>query len=175
MLLVAGLWCAAQAGAQIIIGLDDLAAKAKESVNISLDASMLQAASGFLAGKNQDEKSKKLMEGLKALHVRTFEFEKEGQYRQEDLEPIRAQLRSPGWSRIIEVKEPRESVEIYAKTEQGKYVGFAIIAAEPDELAVIYVEGEVGLQDLGNLGRTFGGIQITIPGQTKGKGPKGNK
>src|ERR1041384_278405 len=83
-----------------ITGLDGLAAKAKESSNITLDSNLLQIAGGFLAGdgKSKDQaKLKELLSGLKAITVRSFEFSEPGQYRMEDLEPIRSQLRSPGW------------------------------------------------------------------------------
>src|ERR1700732_3707604 len=109
--LIAG-WTAAQLPAQLlqlrITGLDGLASKAKEFVDITLDSNLLKIAGGFLdgAGKNRKdgkdaEKLKQLLDGLKAITVRSFEFNETGQYRIEDLEPIRAQLRTPGWSKII--------------------------------------------------------------------------
>src|SRR5690349_20996059 len=104
---------AAQLPAQLRVnGLDGLASKAKESVNITLDSSLLQMAGGFLAGNTKDAdqaKVKDLLNGLKAITVRSFEFNEPGQYKMEDLEPIRAQLRTPGWSKIISSQSKDET------------------------------------------------------------------
>jgi len=152
--LIAG-WSAVQLPAQLrITGLDGLASKAKESVDITLDSSMIGMAGGFLAGngKSKDEAQvKELLSKLTAITVKSFEFREAGQYRMEDLEPIRAQLRAPGWNKIISAKEDDELVEVYTRTEQGKVVGFAIIAAEARELAVIAIEGAINLSDLSKL------------------------
>src|SRR4051812_44773659 len=88
--------CAAmQLPAQIrITGLDGLASKAKATVDITLDSSMLQMAGGFLGGNGKDQdaaKLKELIAGLKAITVRSYEFKEVGLYRREDLDPIRAQ------------------------------------------------------------------------------------
>src|ERR1051326_6647096 len=163
---------AAQLPAQLqlrITGLDGLAAKAKESANITLESSLLQIAGGFLAanGKDKDQaKFKELLSGLKAITVRTFEFNEPGQYKMEDLEPIRAQLRTPGWSKIISAQSKDEISEIYTRTEQGKIAGFAIISAEPKELAIVAIEGSIDLNDLSQLGG-LGIPAIPVPKQDK--------
>ena len=161
---------AAQLPAQLRVnGLDGLASKAKESVNITLDSSLLQMAGGFLAGNTKDAdqaKVKDLLNGLKAITVRSFEFNEPGQYKMEDLEPIRAQLRTPGWSKIVSTQSKGEISEIYTRTEQGKMVGFAIIAAEPRELTVVAIEGSIDLNDLSKL-KGLGVPAIPIPDQGK--------
>jgi hypothetical protein len=85
----------------------------------------------------------------------------------EDLEPIRAQLRTPGWNRIISSQSKEETSEIYTRTEQGKVVGFAIIAAEPKELTVVAIEGSIDLKDLSKL-KSLGVPSIPVPDK-KGK------
>ena len=174
--LLAG--CAVQLPAQIrITGLDGLASKAKESVDITLDSSMLQMAGGFLGGNDKGKDGaqlKELLAGLKAITVRSYEFKEAGQYRREDLDPIRAQLRGPGWSKIVSVTEEKELTEIYMRTEQGKVAGFAIIAAEPKELTVVAIEGTIDLNDLSKLG-ALGIPSIPIPNQGKGNDKDRNK
>jgi hypothetical protein len=160
-----------------ITGLDGLASKAKESVDITLDSNLLGLASGFLAGAGKDGKDGKddkdaeafrqLLAGLRAITVRSFQFNETGQYRMEDLEPIRAQLRTPGWNKIISSKSKDETSEIYTRTEQGKIVGFAIIAAEPKELTVVAIEGSINLNDLSKL-KALGVPSIPVPDK-KGK------
>lgn len=172
MVLIAG-WTVAQLPAQLlqlrITGLDGLASKAKESVDITLDSNLLQMAGGFLAANAKDKDGKDLkavLAGLRAITVRSFEFSEAGQYRMEDLEPIRAQLRTPGWSKIISSQKKDEISEIYTRTEQGKIVGFAIISAEPKELAVVAIEGSINLSDLSKLGG-LGVPAIALPDQGK--------
>jgi hypothetical protein len=140
-------------------------------VDITLDSNLLQMAGGFLAGAGNDGKGgdniKQLLAGLKAITVRSFQFKETGQYRMEDLEPIRAQLRTPGWNRIISSQSKEETSEIYTRTEQGKVVGFAIIAAEPKELTVVAIEGSIDLKDLSKL-KSLGVPSIPVPDK-KGK------
>ena len=176
-----GAWTVAQLPAQSLqlrfTGLDGLASKATATVDITLDSSMLQMAGGFLGGNGKDQDAAKLKEmlaGLKAITVRSYEFKEEGQYRREDLDPIRAQLRAPGWSKIVGVTEEKELTEIYMRTEQGKAAGFAIIAAEPKELTVVAIEGTVNLNDLSKLG-ALGIPSIPIPNQGKGNDKDRNK
>jgi hypothetical protein len=183
VLIAAG--AAAQLPAQLlqlrITGLDGLASKAKESVDITLDSNLLQMAGGFLAGAGKDGKDgkdaenlKQLLAGLRAITVRSFEFKEPGQYRMEDLEPIRAQLRTPGWNKIVSAQSKGEMSEIYTRMEQGKVVGFAIIAAEPKSLAVVAIEGTIDLKDLSKLGG-LGVPAIPIPDQSKDRGKKGKQ
>jgi hypothetical protein len=132
---------------------DKLAAKAKETVNINLDGSLLRLAGNFMSGRKSDEATvKQLTEGLKSLHVRVFEFAEVGQYTDADLAPVRSQLAgSKGWSKIVDIAEKSERTEIYAKTEADKIVGMAVIAAERRELTVVYVDGPIDLRQLSAL------------------------
>jgi hypothetical protein len=168
VLLMASL---ATATAQIQINLEGLASKAKESVEITLNSAMLQMAGNFLtSGKSDDAKVKDLIAGLKGITVRNYEFAQEGQYRPEELEPVRAQLRAPGWSKVVGVNGGRETSEVYTKTDQGKIVGVAILNAEPKELSVVYIEGNIDLAALASLGGRFGIPPIPILDQKKAKG-----
>jgi len=154
-----------------ITGLDGLASKAKESAEITLDSNLLQMAGGFLASAGKDSKDadslKTLLSGLKAITVRSFKFGEPGQYRMEDLEPIRAQLRTPGWNRIISSQSKEETSEIYTRMDQGKVVGFVIIAAQPKELTVVAIEGTIDLNDLSKL-KALGVPAVPVPDK-KGK------
>jgi hypothetical protein len=169
ILLFAALAPASQLFAQLQLGnLDSLAAKAKESVVITLDPATLRMASGLLdGGKGKDGKAAQVLSGVKSITVRSFEFDQEGQYDPDMLRPIRDQLRSPGWSKIIEVKERRESTEIYMKSEQGNSAGFAILAAEPKELTVIYIVGTFDLANLATVGDQFGIRNLGVPNKGK--------
>ena len=140
-------------------GFDKLAEKASEVVDITMDSSMLQLASRFLSDKDPDEaRIKKLVSGLKGLYVKSFEFDRRGEYEESDLESVRAQLRGPGWSRVVGVRSKRdgENVELFLKTEQGQVAGLAIISAEPRELTIVNIVGPVNPDDIRELGGHFG-------------------
>ena len=135
--------------------LDKLAAKASEVSDVDLEGPLLQTASKFLSKGESDAELKELVSGLKGIYVRSFEFEKEGVYSQADLEIIRKQLQSPGWTRIVNVhsKQDKESTEIYSMPSGDKIVGLAILSAEPKELTVINIVGPI---DLAKMGGHFG-------------------
>jgi len=162
---------AASATAQLKLNLDQLASKASESVDITLDASTLQLAGRFLSdGKSDDPKLKETVGKLRGILVRTFQFSSPGAYSQSDLQPVREQLKSPGWIRIIAAQEKDEGAEIYVRTEQGKPAGIAILAWEPKQLAIVHLDGPVSLEDLAGLGGKFG--IPNVPAATGGKAVK---
>jgi hypothetical protein len=144
------------AGALDLSSLDKLEAKAKEVNNVTLDRDLLKLAGGFLSGKDKDQQAvKTLVDGLKGVYVRNFEFSSKDQYSMADVEPIRKQIRALGWSRIVESREKgddgtiREIDEVYINTGAGG--GLAIISAEPKELSVVYIDGVLKMEDLQKL------------------------
>src|SRR5215216_5656123 len=71
---------------------DKFAAKASEKVDVNLEGPMLNMAAKFLSDKGDEAKAKQVIQGLTALLVKSFEFEKEGQYSESDLKALRSQL-----------------------------------------------------------------------------------
>ncbi len=139
--------------------LDRLAAKATEVVDVTMDANLLQLASRFLSDKDADDaKVKKMIGGLKGIYVRSFEFAKAGEYQESDVEPVRAQLHTPAWSRIVGVRSQKSgnNAEVFIKTENGKIGGLAILATEPKELTIVSIEGAIDPDQLNELGGHFG-------------------
>jgi hypothetical protein len=148
--------------------LEKLAAKAESSVDVTLDANMLQLAGKFLSDKDADQASaKKLVGGLKGIYVRSFEFAKEGEYSPADLDSIRTQLQSPGWSRIVGVKSKGENTDVFLRAAaEGQIGGLVILAAEPKELTVVVINGTISPDDIGKLSGQFGIPKIDV---SKGK------
>ena len=139
--------------------LEPLADKAVETVDVSLDNQMLQVASRFLRSDKPDEAAiKQLIAGLKGVYVRVFEFDSAGKYAPADVEAIRAQLRPPGWSRIVGVRSKRDgdNVEVFTWLEGGNIAGLAIICADPTELVVVNIIGPIDLEKLSQLEGKFG-------------------
>jgi hypothetical protein len=138
--------------------LDRLAAKASETVNVTLDGSLLQLAGRFLDDDGGDSAEvKKLVSGLRGITVRSFEFKGAGEYTDADIEAVRSQLRDVSWKRIVQVHSKTEGdTDVYLKTTAGKVDGVVVIAAEPKEFTVVAIEGPVDVDGLAKLAGNFG-------------------
>ena len=151
--------------------LDALAAKASQTVDVNLDEKLMQFAAKFLSAKDPDEASvKDLVNGLKGIYVRSFEFDAEGQYSQADIESIRSQLKAAPWSRLVNVQSKREgSVEVYLMLTGSQVGGLAVLATDPKEITVVNIVGPVDLDKLSQLEGSFGVPDLGIE-RTKSKG-----
>ena len=151
--LAATLWAQ-----QFKFNLDHLSSKASDSVDISVNTSMLQFAAKYL-GKDPDEaRVKKLIVGIEGIYIKSFEFKQDGGYSPADLNRVRNQLKPPEWSRIVGIKSGGESenIEVWVRNERGKVTGVAILASEPRELTVCNLVGNIDLESLSDLGGHFG-------------------
>jgi hypothetical protein len=150
--------------------LSRLADKASNVVDVTVDGSLLKLGAKFLSADDPDQaKIKKLVAELKGVYVRTFTFEKEGEYSEADITSIRKQLQSPGWSRIVGVqsKKDGENAEVYLKTG-APGGGLAIICANPKELTVVNIVGKIDLDELSELGGNLGVPKIDLKTQKPG-------
>jgi hypothetical protein len=140
------------------INLDKLAERATESVDVTLDQSTLQLASGFLSKDDPDEvQVKKMIGKLKGIYVRSFEFDKEGQYSMSDVQALRAQLKGPNWSRIVGVKSIKgENTEVYLLKNGDQIGGLVVLDAEPKELTIVHVDGNISPDELSRLSGHMG-------------------
>ncbi|MBZ5611979.1 MAG: DUF4252 domain-containing protein [Acidobacteriia bacterium] len=138
--------------------LDKLAAQASNSVKVTLEGSLLRLATRFLSSDDPEEAQvKELVKGLKGIYVRSFEFSKAAQYSDSDVEAIRAQLRGSSWKPIVEVRgKGDDNADIYVKEQGDQFAGIAIIAAEPQELTVVNIDGLIDLDGLAKLEGNFG-------------------
>jgi hypothetical protein len=138
---------------------DSLAAKASDSVSITLDSALLGIAAGFLdSSKPEDAAAKELIAGLKGIYVKSYTFDKDFAYPTGEVNSIRRQLAPPLWQRLVGVRSHKEraNVDIYMAVEQGKANGLVIIASEPREFTVVNIVGSIDLQKLHQLEGKFG-------------------
>jgi hypothetical protein len=138
---------------------EKLSAKAKETVEVTMDGPMLRWASKFLSAEDPEEaKCAKLVANLKGIYVRSFEFDKEGEYSSADVEALRSQLHSPAWSRVVGVRSERDgdNVDIFFKMADEKMAGIVIIAAEAKELTFVNIVGPLEVDQLADLSGEFG-------------------
>ncbi len=145
---------------------DKLSAKAVEKVDVNLQGAVLEMASRFL-GAGDDAKIKQLVQGLKCVYVKSFTFDKEGQYSEADLNEIRSYVRGADWSKIVDVQEKHESSSIYLKTDGKQSQGFVLISAEPKELTVVQIIGPIDPSMLSELGGKMGIPKIELDSKQK--------
>ena len=146
---------------------DKLAAKADEVVNVTLDKKTLAFASRFMDDKD-DEDVRQMVTNLNGIYVHSLEFRHEGEFSDADVEPIRAQLRGPEWTRIVDVHSriDKENVEIYVKMVNDRSAGIVILAQEPTELTFVHLDGPINPEQISELSGNFGipkGIRVPPP------------
>jgi hypothetical protein len=161
LLLVAVAPASAQDAKLRIDQLDRFAEQASELIDVTVDENLLQLAAKFLNPKRSPEEAaiKELVSGLKGVFVRRYAFDKEGQFTDTDIESIRSQLQSPGWSRIVGVRSKKKTVvnvEVYIMTEGSVIKGLAVMAVEPRAFTVANVVGPIDLEKLSQLEGKFG-------------------
>lgn len=142
--------------AKIDIAFLDFSATAAETVDVTLDGQMLRLAAKFLANDPDDKDVAELVSGLTGIYVRSFTFDDKGSYTKADVERVRKQL-GAGWSRIVSSRSrDGEDVEIWVRSKNDRVAGLVILAAEPDELTVVNLVGEIDIDKLSRLQNQFG-------------------
>src|SRR5262245_54303558 len=112
--------------------LDRLAARATESVEITMNDVQVQFLRKLVSLSESDRsRLKGLMSKLKGIYVRGYEFSQDGEYSDADIEEIRAQLRSPGWERIVAVRNRNGSDEVFFMPRNDEIAGFAAVSTGP--------------------------------------------
>lgn len=158
LLLAAMPWvAAAQSDLHLKIDWDKIAPKAEERVEVNLDGNLLQLAARFLSSDDPEEsRVKKMVSRLKGVYVRSYEFAKEGEYSEAEVEALRSQLK--GWQRIVDVRSRKkgENTGVYLKGTEKDVEGVVIIAAEAKELTIVNIVGPIDIDSLSELGGHFG-------------------
>ena len=138
----------------------DLAARASNVTEVTLGKNMLGFAAKFMNGKDKDEANvRQLIEGLEGIYVRSYEFDKEGQYSTEEIEKLRQYFETSEWSPIVRERERKtgETTDVMVKIVNGENHGMFILTAEPKELTIVLILGPIKMEDLGKL-KGLGGL-----------------
>jgi hypothetical protein len=144
--------------------------RATQSVNITLDPSLLAIAARFLDGSDpRDAATKEVVKGLQGIYVRSFTFDADGAYQPADLEAIRRQLATPGWSLLVQTRDRKEhtAVDIFVMKTNDKAIGLALIASEPREFTIVNIVGAIDLDKLHRLEGQFGIPKLDAAAQPK--------
>ncbi len=139
--------------------LDNLFPKAAETIDVRIDGALLQIASKFLdKSKTNEAQVREMLNVLKGVYVKGVEFDKEGEYTEQDVEALRQQLRAPGWERIVGVRSKREheNVEVFLMLNNGLIEGVGVLITDPKQLMVVNVVGPIDPEKISELRGSFG-------------------
>ena len=146
--------------------LDSLANKASETVDVKLDEHLMQLTAKFFVSKDPDDAEiRDLIKGVKGIYVKSFTFEKEGEYSPAEIDSVMSQLRGGAWSKIIGVtsKKDGDNVEVYLNTAGDQINGLAVLSIEPKEFTVVNIVGPINLEKLVQLEGQFGVPYLNLP------------
>jgi hypothetical protein len=128
--------------------LNRLAGRAVEHVDVRLDEELLRVLAASLKADDSSQSSfKDSVAGLKGVYVKGFKFGGAGEYTEADVEELRSQLRVPGWQKVADVRNKRggDNGELFLRLQGDVIGGLVIISAEPAELYVINIVGNISL------------------------------
>ncbi len=136
--------------------LDKLETRAKDVVEVNIDGKMLEMAKRVMV-KTGDPNSKKVGEaigGLKGIYVRVFNFERENEYDIADVDQIRAQLKSPNWERLANVrsKKDNQKIDVFTMFTGDVMSGVAVVISDSKSITLVNVVGEIDIDMLAELG-----------------------
>ena len=148
----------AQEGRVKLPDFSNLAKRATDSVVVTLDRDMLRSAGAFMNKGDQNAAASAAINGLDGVYVRHFTFAHDNDYSRADVDTILKQLHGPVWSPMVSVHDTRknEDVHIYLCRDKGHTKGMVIVAAEPRELTIVNLVGDIDPAKLGQLGGSFG-------------------
>ena len=143
--------------------LDHLAAKASQTVDVTIDGRLMRLASKLLKNDGDEKLVKDLLVGIKGIYVKSFEFENDNQYSSADVESIRTQLRGPSWSRLVNFTSKKEgNLEVYVLLNGETIGGLTVLSIDDREFTVVNIVGPVDLEKLSKLEGQFGIPELDI-------------
>jgi hypothetical protein len=158
--------------------LDKLGVNAKSSSNVTLDGDTLKLAAGMLANRgDKDPGVSSLAEHLRGVYVRSYEFDKPGEYAEADLAPLRTYLKQQKWKNIVDVREVKEWTQIFflPAPDNNKLEGVAVVSTAPTKMTVVYIDGEINMDDLHKLSGNMGIPDIKLLAGDKSAEKNGDK
>ncbi|HEY3787053.1 MAG TPA: DUF4252 domain-containing protein [Steroidobacteraceae bacterium] len=165
LVLAARLACAEPPGQLLLPNFDSLTGKSIQSVNITLDSTLLGLAASFLdSSKPDDAATMQVVSGLRGIYVRSYTFNKDFPYPTADVETVRRQLVPPAWQRLVQVHSKEQAnVDIYISVDHGRANGLAIISSEPRQFTIVNIVGSIDLKKLHQLEGKFGVPKLQLP------------
>lgn len=128
---------------------------ARDVVEVNLDGKMLDLAKRVTIKVKNDDARKvgEAISGLKGIYVRLYRFENENDYNIAGVDQLRAQLNSPGWERLANVRSKRnnQKVDVFTMFTGDIMSGVAVVISESKSVAVVNVIGPIDIETLVEL------------------------
>jgi hypothetical protein len=160
----------------------ELAARASNVTEVTMDKNMLGSASQFLNGKHGDDaQTRQLIQNLDGVYVREYDFDKAGQYSPAELDQIRQHFQTTEWKPMVHVRESKsgEMTDVLVKQVNGQTQGMFVLDVEPKEIDIVLILGPIRMDQLGQLGQlgALGGLGAIggVAGEVQGAAKKGGK
>jgi hypothetical protein len=155
----------------------DLAARAANVTEVTLNKDMLGFAAKFMDRNDRDQAAvNQLIQGLDGIYVRDYEFDKEGEYSMDDIEKLRQAIETPEWTPMVREREQKgkETTDVLVKQVNGETKGMFVLSAEPRELSIVLILGNIRMDQLGELGGLGGlgalsGVDANVRAQEMAK------
>ena len=177
LLALPALAAAADPGRLQLPDFSALSKKATQSVDISLDPSLLHLASGAIGNDSGGNGAavNDLIKGIRGIYVRSYTFDRPGEYSKADVKAVVAQLLAPGWQPVVSTHDLKQGndVDIYLLRRGDRTDGVAIIASEPRQLTIVNIVGSIDLAKLAQLQGQFGvpRVGLTMNGAAAAQPP----
>lgn len=135
-----------------------LRARATETVDVNVGGLLLGLARWATTNERESDPNLAILDDIKSVLVRSYKFEKDGEYSRSDVDQVRDQLRAPAWNAMVQVhkRDAQEDVDIFICVEDNKTCGLAVIATQPREFTVVSIEGSIDIDRLAQIEGEFG-------------------
>ena len=132
---------------------------ATQTVDIDVGPFKLAIAGWFMSGGDPDtEAVRDVIKACKSVRVRSYQFGPDFEYPEADIDALRAQLSSGGWSPLAKVRNRKSNgdVDVYVALEHETITGLVVIASERRELTIVNVVGSIDPSLVDRLRTQFG-------------------
>ena len=138
-----------------------LAARATHTTEVTLYKNMLAFAAKFMDDKDgdkDDKQVKEMIQNLKGVYVREYEFDKDHSYTSDEVDGLRKYFESSDWSPMVHerTKGIAEGTDVYLKIVGGQLQGLFVLDAEARQLSLVLILGPIDLDKISALGGNFG-------------------
>jgi hypothetical protein len=148
----------AQPGRIELPSFDGLEKTAVNSVNISLDLSLLKLVAQNMNNGPDDQAVKNVLNGLEGIYVRSFQFATDHAYPQGAVDQVLRQLDAAGWNKFVSIHntQQHEDVEVCMRRAGNRIEGLVVVARDPRQFTIVNLVGSVDLKQLSQLQGRFG-------------------
>jgi hypothetical protein len=138
-----------------------LASRASHVTEVTLDKNMLAFAAKFLDDKGNDKEeqaTKEMIQGLKGVYVREYQFDKDNAYSEDEIEGLRKYFQGADWSPMVHerTKGKVSGTDVFIKLVDGQMQGLFVLDAEDRELSLVLILGPIDADKISKLGGNFG-------------------